>query len=137
LIILFKVVNFLDNCRLTAQNQAFSCFYIFLRYCPPTSNSAAVICPNEQYLVDSISCSNKFLLCMAACLRSVSNLGACAEKALCILLRAVIWYSFSSVVDRITSLGITDGEPLDERNIFTPTIGYSPVCFSLSSYKLS
>ena len=28
--------------------------YIFLRYCPPTSNSALVICPNEQTRTASI-----------------------------------------------------------------------------------
>lgn len=35
-------------------------FYIFLRYCPPTSNMAAVSCPRLQYLVASIKTSNMF-----------------------------------------------------------------------------
>ena len=36
--------------------------YIFLLYCPPTSNKALVICPNEQYLTVSIKASNIFPL---------------------------------------------------------------------------
>ena len=36
--------------------------YIFLRYCPPTSNIAAVSCPSEQYLHASISTANPCLL---------------------------------------------------------------------------
>lgn len=32
--------------------------YIFLRYCPPTSNIAAVSCPSDQYFVASISTAN-------------------------------------------------------------------------------
>lgn len=32
--------------------------YIFLRYCPPTSNIACVSCPRAQYLVTSISTAN-------------------------------------------------------------------------------
>ena len=41
-------------------------FYIFLLYCPPTSNNALVICPNEQVLVAVIKCSNIFSCLMAA-----------------------------------------------------------------------
>lgn len=40
--------------------------YIFLRYCPPTSNIAAVSCPSEQYLHASISTSNIFSFRTAA-----------------------------------------------------------------------
>ena len=39
--------------------------YIFRRYCPPTSNSAAVICPNEQTLLASIKASNRFSFLIA------------------------------------------------------------------------
>ena len=45
--------------------------YIFLRYCPPTSNIAAVNCPSEQYFVASISTSNMFSFRIAACCRSL------------------------------------------------------------------
>ena len=34
--------------------------YILLRYCPPTSNSALVICPSEQQRTASTSTSNTF-----------------------------------------------------------------------------
>lgn len=34
--------------------------YIFLLYCPPTSNKAVVICPKEQALVASINTSKMF-----------------------------------------------------------------------------
>ena len=40
--------------------------YIFLRYCPPTSNNAFVICPSEQTRTASISTSNTFLLSITA-----------------------------------------------------------------------
>ena len=40
--------------------------YIFLRYCPPTSNIAAVNCPRLQYFVASISTSNIFSFLIAA-----------------------------------------------------------------------
>ncbi len=45
--------------------------YMFLRYCPPTSNIAAVNCPNEQYFVASISTSNIFSFFTAACCKSL------------------------------------------------------------------
>jgi len=41
--------------------------YMFRRYCPPTSNMAAVSCPKLQYLVASIKTSNMFSFLMAAC----------------------------------------------------------------------
>lgn len=41
--------------------------YMFLRYCPPTSNIAAVSCPSEQYFVASINTSNMFSFRIAAC----------------------------------------------------------------------
>ena len=41
--------------------------YIFLLYCPPTSNNAFVIWPNEAYLQASINFSNMLLLFIAAC----------------------------------------------------------------------
>ena len=34
---------------------SFNSSYIFLLYCPPNSNIAAVSCPTEQYFVASIS----------------------------------------------------------------------------------
>ena len=34
--------------------------YIFLLYCPPTSNNAFVIWPSEQYFTVSISSANMF-----------------------------------------------------------------------------
>ena len=34
--------------------------YILLRYCPPTSNNALVICPSEQHRTASTSTSNTF-----------------------------------------------------------------------------
>lgn len=34
--------------------------YILRRYCPPTSNSACVICPSEQTRTASISTANTF-----------------------------------------------------------------------------
>lgn len=36
--------------------------YIFLLYCPPTSNKAVVICPKEHTFVASISTSKMFSL---------------------------------------------------------------------------
>ena len=41
--------------------------YIFRRYCPPTSNSAFVICPSEQTRTASISTSNTLRLSITAC----------------------------------------------------------------------
>ena len=40
--------------------------HMFLLYCPPTSNIAAVNCPSEQYFVASMSISNMFSFLMAA-----------------------------------------------------------------------
>ena len=41
--------------------------YILRRYCPPTSNSALVICPSEQQRTASISTSNTLALAITAC----------------------------------------------------------------------
>ena len=41
--------------------------YMLLRYCPPTSNNAPVICPSEQTRTASISTSNTFRLSITAC----------------------------------------------------------------------
>lgn len=41
--------------------------YIDRRYCPPTSNSALVICPSEHTRTASISTSNTFALSITAC----------------------------------------------------------------------
>jgi hypothetical protein len=41
-------------------------------------------------------------------------------------------YSFSSGVERITSFGMIVGDPLGSRKVFTPTMGSSPSCFSVS-----
>jgi len=41
--------------------------YMLRRYCPPTSNSAFVICPSEQQRTASISTSNTLRLSMTAC----------------------------------------------------------------------
>ena len=38
-------------------------YYIFLLYCPPTSKSALVICPSEQYFEASIIELKIFLIC--------------------------------------------------------------------------
>ena len=47
--------------------------YMLRRYCPPTSNSASVICPSEQQRTASISTSNTLALCLSgACWRAES-----------------------------------------------------------------
>lgn len=47
--------------------------YMFLLYCPPTSNIAAVSCPSEQYFVASISTANpaRVPVCLVPRLRSL------------------------------------------------------------------
>jgi hypothetical protein len=40
--------------------------YMFLLYCPPTSNIAAVNCPRLQYFVASIKTANMFSFRIAA-----------------------------------------------------------------------
>ena len=103
--------------------------YIFLRYCPPTSYKACVICPSEQYFTVSINSAKKLPLLMATSFNRF--------KASSLLLHCVsrmhagfaICCSFSSLVLRITSLGIMVGLPFLLRKVFTPMIGNSPVCF--------
>jgi len=48
--------------------------HIFLRYCPPTSNNAVVICPSEQQRTASTSTANRFSLWMAACFRAYTKI---------------------------------------------------------------
>ena len=50
--------------------------YILRRYCPPTSNSALVICPSEQTRTASISTPNTFLFSITACCNRLSCVGA-------------------------------------------------------------
>ena len=106
--------------------------HILRLYCPPTSNNADVICPNEQTFVDSINLSNKFSFLiaefckMAICWATLSALDACK------LANMSIWYCFSVSVARITSAGTTVGEPLELKKVFTPIIGNSPLCFNVS-----
>ena len=50
--------------------------YILLRYCPPTSNSASVICPSEQTFTASISSAKTLPPLMAVCLSFASAAGA-------------------------------------------------------------
>src|SRR5688572_17009128 len=47
-------------------------FYIFLRYCPPTSYRACVISPRLQYFTVSISSSNRFPFRTAAACKAFS-----------------------------------------------------------------
>ena len=49
--------------------------HIFRRYCPPTSNSALVICPSEQTRTASISISNTLALSITAFCRRLSIAG--------------------------------------------------------------
>ena len=51
---------------------------------------------------------------------------------LCKFCKVLICSCFSSSVARITSVGSTVGEPLELKNVLTPIIGNSPVCFSVS-----
>lgn len=53
-----KMISIKHNvCYKKSKNLA---HYIFLLYCPPTSNNAAVICPSEQTLQASIKASKIF-----------------------------------------------------------------------------
>ena len=49
--------------------------HILRRYCPPTSNSALVICPSEQTRTASISTSNTLRFSITACCRRLSMAG--------------------------------------------------------------
>ena len=49
--------------------------YILRRYCPPTSNSAFVICPSEQTRTASISTSKTFLFSITAWWRRLNFAG--------------------------------------------------------------
>ena len=60
-----RQAEFIDNFRSMAEGCA--CCYMLRRYCPPTSNNALVICPNEHTRTASISTSNTFLLSITAC----------------------------------------------------------------------
>src|SRR6476659_7169884 len=104
-------------------------FYIFLLYCPPTSYNACVICPKEQYFTVSINSENKLPSLIATSLslfRASSLLNSLRFQNAC---RLSICCSFSSFVLRITSLGMIVGLPFLFRNVFTPMMGSSPVCF--------
>ena len=46
-------------------------FYIFLLYCPPTSNKALVICPKEQTLVTSIKLLKNIFIVNGCFLKSL------------------------------------------------------------------
>ena len=50
-------------------------FHMLRRYCPPTSNSAFVICPSEHTRTASISTSNTLALAITACCRRASMAG--------------------------------------------------------------
>jgi len=52
--------------------------YMLLRYCPPTSNSAFVICPNEQQRTAPISTANTLSSRITASHRRASMAGASA-----------------------------------------------------------
>ena len=49
--------------------------YIFRRYCPPTSNSALVICPNEHTRTASINTAKTFSFRITACCSRFSIFG--------------------------------------------------------------
>ena len=75
---------------------------MFLRYCPPTSNMLWVSCPKEQYLVAVIKTSNKFSFCIAAW-RILFKLSCILSGLIwCNCSNILIWYSFSSLVARMT-----------------------------------
>ena len=60
-----RQTGFIDHLRSMAKGCA--CRYMLRRYCPPTSNSAFVICPSEHTRTASIRTSNTFRLSMTAC----------------------------------------------------------------------
>src|SRR6476469_7911143 len=101
--------------------------YILRRYCPPTSYSACVIWPSEQYLTVSINSANKLPLLIA------TSFSFCKAWVFLSLLRSqnacrfCICCSFSSLVERITSPGKIVGLPFLLRKVFTPISGNSPV----------
>jgi hypothetical protein len=60
-----RQTEFIDDFWPMAQGCA--CCYMLRRYCPPTSNSAFVICPSEHTRTASISTSNTLRLSITAC----------------------------------------------------------------------
>ena len=94
--------------------------HIFLLYCPPTSNKAVVIWPNEQCLQASIRTSKIFSWFMAAFWICCSDWEDSFDLFRCKLSNILIWYFFSSSVALITSSGTIVGEPLEFKNVFTP-----------------
>src|SRR5215468_5950240 len=102
--------------------------YMFLRYCPPTSYSACVICPSEQYFTVSISSANKFPLVRAIFFNFFNASLLFDSLRWQKKFRFCICCSFSSVVLRMTSPGVVVGLPFLLRKVFTPINGNSPVC---------
>ncbi len=56
-------------------------FYIFLRYCPPTSYRACVTCPSEQVFTPSINAAKVFPLSMATFCNCLSVFSAVSPFA--------------------------------------------------------
>src|SRR5262245_40104072 len=103
--------------------------YMLRRYCPPTSNSACVICPSEQTRTASISTSNTFRFSITACCSRFSIAGEAPAFPPWNSARRLSCDCFSSSVDRISSIFSGTGSPCGFLKVFTPTIGYEPSCF--------
>ena len=96
--------------------------YMLRRYCPPTSNSACVICPSEHTRTASISTSNTFLLSITACCRRLSIGPLAALLRSWKSFRRLSWLCFSSSVERISSSVSGTVSPFGLRKVFTPMI---------------
>lgn len=114
--VMFRIRSWIENleCSPTSpikKRNNIRTSYILRRYCPPTSNSECVIWPKEQTLVASINSSNIFAFSKAAFWIFFNASDDSFECAWCKSASISIWYSFSSAVARITSPGVTVGEP--------------------------
>src|SRR5690606_33969417 len=104
--------------------------HMLRRYCPPTSNNALVICPSEQRRRASISTSQTLPSAITVSLSRCTAAGASLAWRSWKSASRASWLRFSSSVERASSMCPETGSPCGLRKVFTPMIGYSPVCFS-------
>src|SRR3989304_3896970 len=129
----FNGLRGLDRHDRLAERAAFSgherTVYMLLLYCPPTSNSAWVICPSEQTRTASISTANTFSSRITAW-RSRSSIAG--ESLACLRWnsrRRLSWLFFSSSVERLGSSFCGAASPWGLRKGLTPTMGDGPSGF--------
>ena len=93
------------------------------RYCPPTSNSALVICPSEQTRTVSHQLANTLPLSITACFSLASAAGASPAWRAWNSARRASCDCFSSSVERASSIFCGAASACGLRKVLTPMIG--------------